>query len=114
MLVGQTVTQAWALSEESFSEFAGYANIVSYMSTLMNGNAAYETKIVTKGVQGNDFCFVAKPIGKATQTYEQRLAIQDDFDIDHEGLFVSPLGVGSSLIFQDATLPVVSPSLEKM
>ena len=111
MLVGQTITQAWALGEESFSKFAGYANIVFYRGTPMNGNAAYKTKIVTKGVQRNDFFFVAKPIRKASETYKQRLAIQDDFGINHEGLFVSPLGVWSSLILKTQLFLLFHPVL---
>ena len=100
MLVGQTVTQAGALGEESFSKLAGSSNVVSYMGTPMNSNAAEGTKIVPKGVQRKDSVLVAKPIRKTAEPYEQRLAIQDDFHIEHQGLFVSPLGVGPSLVLE--------------
>ena len=100
MLVGQTVTQAWALGEESFSKLAGSANVVSCISTPMNSNAAEETKIVPKGVERKNAALVAKPIRKTPEPQEQRLTIQDDFGIDHEGLFIRPLGVGSMLMLQ--------------
>ena len=67
MLVGQTVTQAWALGEESFSKFAGSSNVVSYMGTPMNCNAAEETKIVSKSVQRHESRLVAKLIRKTPE-----------------------------------------------
>ena len=70
MPVSQTVTQAWALGEESFRKFAGSSLVVSYISTPMNSNAAEETKIVPKGVQRHDSALVAKPIRKAPEPKE--------------------------------------------
>ena len=67
MLVCQTVMQGWALGQESFSKFAGSSNVVSYMGTQMNRNAAEETKIVTNGVQKHESRLVAKPIRKTTE-----------------------------------------------
>ena len=95
MPVGQTVTQTRALSEERFRKFVGSANVTSDMGTPMNSNAAKETKIVSKGVERKDSVLVAKPIRKTTKPETQRLTIQDDFDINHQGLFISPLGVWS-------------------
>ena len=109
VFVGQTVTQAWPLGEEGFRKFAGSAHVVSYMCTPMNSNAAEETIIVPKGVQSNDVSFVAKPIRKAPKSESQRLAIQDDLDIEHQGLFVSPLGVGPSLMLKTQLFLVLHP-----
>ena len=39
------------------------------------------------------------------------MAIQDDFDIEHQGLFVSPLGVGSSLMFKTQLFLLFHPVL---
>ena len=100
MPVGHTVTQAWVLGEEGFRKLAGSSPVVSYMGTPMNCNAAEETKIVPKDVERNNSSLVAKPIRKAPKPQEQRLAIQNDLDIEHEGLFISPLGVGSSLVLE--------------
>ena len=111
MLVGQTITQAWPLSEEGFRTFVGSAHVVSYMRTPMNSNAAEETKLVAKGVKENDVSLVAKPIGKATESDGQRLAIQNDFGVDHEGLFVNPLGVGPVLIFKTQLFLLFHPVL---
>ena len=100
MPVGQTVTQAWVSGEESFRKFAGSSHVVSYMGTPMNSNAAEEAVLVPIGVERKDSALVAKPIRKTPKAKIQRLAIQDDFDIEHLGLLVSPLGVGSSLVFK--------------
>ena len=67
MPVGQTVTQTRTLGEERFRKFVVSANVTPDMGTPMNSNAAEETKIVPKGVEGNDFLFVAKPIRKTPE-----------------------------------------------
>ena len=54
---------------------------------------------------------VAKPIRKTPESEIQRLAIQDDFDIEHQGLLVSPLGVGSSLVFKTQLFLLFHPVL---
>ena len=54
---------------------------------------------------------VAKPIEKTPEAEEQRMAIQDDFDINHLGLLVSPLGVGPSLVFKPQLFLPAYPGL---
>ena len=113
MPVGQTVTQTRALSEERFRKFVGSANVTSDMGTPMNSNAAKETKIVSKGVERKDSVLVAKPIRKTTKPETQRLTIQDDFDINHQGLFISPLGVWSSLLLKTQLFLLFHPVLRR-
>ena len=109
MPVGQTVTKAWTLGEESSIKFAGSANVVSHM-----GSPDEDAMIVPIGVKRNDSFLIAKPLRKTPESEKQRLTIQDDFDIKHQGIFVSPLGVGSSLVFKTQLFPVVSPSSVKL
>ena len=111
MFVSQTVTQAGPLGKESFLKFASFAHVVSHMSTPMNGDAAEEATIVPIGVERKDSVFVAQPIRKTPEAEEQRMAIQDDFDINHLGLFVSPLGVGSMLVFKTQLFLLYHPVL---
>ena len=111
MLVGQPIAQAWTLSEEGFLKLTGFAHVVSHMGTPMNSDAAKETTIVPIGVQRQNSVLVAKAIGKTPETEEQRMAIQDDFDINHQGLLVSPLGVGPSLVFKPQLFLLAHPGL---
>ena len=67
MLVGHTVTKAGALGKESFSKFAGSANVAFCISTPMNCNATEETKIVSINVERKNSVLVAKPIRKTTE-----------------------------------------------
>ena len=101
------------LGEEGFRKLAGSANVASYMSTPMNSNAAEETMIVPIDVKRNDSFLVVKPIRKTTKSDPQRLAIQDDFDIDHQGLLVGPLSVGSSLVFKMKLFLLFHPVLRR-
>ena len=66
---------------------------------------------VSREMTSGSFWFAAKPIEKAPEPDKQRLAIQDDFGIDHKGLFVSPLGVWSSLIFKTQLFLLFHPVL---
>ena len=100
MPVGHTVTKAWVFGEKGFRKFTGSANVATDRDTLMHSNATKETKIVPIGVERKDSVLVAKPIRKAPEPQEQRLTIQDDLDIEKQGLFVSPLGVGSALVLE--------------
>ena len=113
MPVGQTVMQTRALSEKGFRKLAGSANVTPDMGTPMNSNAAEETIIVPIGVKRNDSFLVAKPIRKTTKSDPQRLTIQDDFDIDHQGLLVGPLSVGSSLVFKTQLFLLFHPVLRR-
>ena len=60
----------------------------------MNCDAAEEATVVPISVQRQDAVLVAKPIRKTANTKEQRMTIQDDFNINQLGLLVRPLGVG--------------------
>ena len=88
------------LGKESFRKFTGSSVVAVDRGPLMNCNATEETKIVSIDVERKDSVLVAKPIRKAPEPQEQRLVIQDDLDIEKQGLFVSPLGVGSALVLE--------------
>ena len=109
MPVGHTVTKAWVLGKESFRKFAGSSPIAVNRDPLMNSNTPKKTKIVPIGVERKDSVLAAKPIRKAPESQEQRLAIQDDLDIEHQGLFVNPLGVGPSLMLETQLFLMLHP-----
>ena len=98
MLVGQPVTQTRTLGKEGLLKLAGFTHVVSHMRTPMHSDAAEEATVVLISVQGQNSVLVAQPIRKATETEEQRVAVQDDFDVHPLSLLVDPFGVGPSLL----------------
>ena len=100
VLVGQTVTEAGTLSEEGVLQLSGFAHVVPHLRSPMNSNAAEEAPIVPIGVQRQHSVLVAKPVGETPLPKEQRMAVQDDFDIHLLGPHVGPFGVGRVPVFQ--------------
>ena len=62
MLVGQTVTEAGALSEEGVLQLSELAHVVPHLRSPMNSDAAEEATIVPIGVQRQNSGLAAKPI----------------------------------------------------
>ena len=81
VLVGQTVTEAGTLSKEGVLQLSGFAHVVPHLRSPMNSDAAEEATIVPIGVQRQNSVLVAKPIRETPLPKEQRMAVQDDFDI---------------------------------
>ena len=81
VLVGQTTTKAGALSEERVLQLSGFAHVPFRSSTPMHSDAAEEATIVIVGVQRQNSMLVVKPIRETPLPKEQRMAVQDDFDI---------------------------------
>ena len=99
VLVGQTVTEAGLLSEGVF-QLSGFAHVVPHLRSPMNSDAAEEAPIVPIGVQRQHSVLVAKPVRETPLPKEQRMAVQDDFDIHLLGPHVGPFGVGRVPVFQ--------------
>ena len=75
VLVGQPITQAWTLGKEGLLKLAGFTHVVSHMRTPMHSDAAEEATVVLISVQRQNSALVAKPIRKAPEAKEQRVAV---------------------------------------